>query len=153
MNERISALLVRLGADPELRARFVEDGRAVMTEAGLTPLERAELLRYVDAEGRIHAASISPDDAPLATGEGRIFVEEEDAPEGRIHATEGDESMDEPVQFSAEGRIHAPVHTPDEPDAPLDAPEGRIFTPDVGGRIFVPEDDPNPDLPGEDRAP
>jgi hypothetical protein len=149
MNERISALLVRLGADPELRARFVEDGRAVMTEAGLTPLERAELLRYVDAEGRIHAASISPDDAPLTTGEGRIFVEEEQAPEGRIHAAESDESIDETVQYRAEGRIH----TPDEPDAPLDAPEGRIFTPDVGGRIFVPEDDPDPDLPGDDRTP
>jgi hypothetical protein len=159
MNERVSALLVRLGADPALRARFVEDGRAVMNEAGLTPLERAELLRYVDAEGRIHAASISPDDVPLETGEGRIFVEEEQAPEGRIHATEADEigadeietdeTIDETTQYSAEGRIH----TPDEPEAPLDAPEGRIFAADVGGRIFVPEDDPDPNLSGDDKTP
>ena len=60
MNERIRALLVRLAEDPALRARFVENGRAVMDEAGLEPLDRAELVRHVD--GNPHAASIVPDE-------------------------------------------------------------------------------------------
>ena len=45
MNQRIQALLVRLSQDAELRARFVENGRAVMDEAGLEPMERAEVLK------------------------------------------------------------------------------------------------------------
>jgi hypothetical protein len=118
MNERISALLVRLGADPALRARFVEDAGSVMAEAGLSPIERAELVRHVDAEGRPHAESIVPSEEPVEEAEGRIF-----APEGRIHAPEsaGDAPLDAP-----EGRIHAAESGEDEP---LGAPEGRIFAP------------------------
>ena len=62
MNERIRALLLRLAEDAALRARFVEDGRTVMEEAGLTPLERGELGRHVDAKGHPHPHSIVPSD-------------------------------------------------------------------------------------------
>ena len=62
MKERIRALMVRLAEDPALRARFVENGRAVMDEAGLEPLDRAELVRHVDVDGNPHAASIVPDE-------------------------------------------------------------------------------------------
>ncbi len=60
MNQRIQALLLRLAEDNQLRARFVENGRAVMDEAGLEPAERAEVIRHVDVDGRPHAASIVP---------------------------------------------------------------------------------------------
>jgi hypothetical protein len=60
MNERIRTLLVRLAEDATLRARFVENGREVMDEAGLEPLDRAELVRHVDVDGHPHAASIVP---------------------------------------------------------------------------------------------
>jgi hypothetical protein len=60
MNQRIQSLLQRLATDEELRARFVENGRAVMDEAGLEPTERAEVVRHVDVDGRPHAASIVP---------------------------------------------------------------------------------------------
>lgn len=60
MNQRIQALLLRLEQDEALRARFVENGRAVMDEAGLEPAERAEVVRHVDVDGRPHAASIVP---------------------------------------------------------------------------------------------
>ena len=60
MNQRIQALLLRLAEDAELRARFVENGRAVMDEAGLEPAERAEVVRHVDVDGQPHAASIVP---------------------------------------------------------------------------------------------
>lgn len=60
MNQRIQTLLVRLSQDDQLRARFVADGRAVMDEAGLEPLERAEVVRHVDVDGRPHASSIVP---------------------------------------------------------------------------------------------
>jgi hypothetical protein len=60
MNQRIQALLLRLSEDEALRARFVENGRAVMDEAGLEPAERAEVVRHVDVDGRPHAASIVP---------------------------------------------------------------------------------------------
>ena len=106
MNERIAALLARLGSDPALRARFKEDAGAVMAEAGLTPLERAELGRYVDAEGMPHSESISPSDEPIdapldtsegrsisAEDEGRIFVADE---QGRIFAAGEEPAGDEP---------------------------------------------------------
>jgi len=60
MNQQIQALLVRLSEDETLRARFVADGRAVMDEAGLEPIDRAELVRHVDVDGRPHAESIVP---------------------------------------------------------------------------------------------
>jgi hypothetical protein len=60
MNERIQALLTRLSKDEALRARFVENGRAVMDEAGLEPGERAEAVRHVDVDGHPHASSIVP---------------------------------------------------------------------------------------------
>ncbi len=60
MNQRIQTLLVRLSQDDQLRARFVADGRAVMDEAGLEPLERAEVVRHVDVDGRPHTSSIVP---------------------------------------------------------------------------------------------
>lgn len=60
MNQRIQALLQRLAKDANLRARFVENGRAVMDEAGLEPIERAEVVRHVDVDGQPHAASIVP---------------------------------------------------------------------------------------------
>lgn len=60
MNQRIQALLLRLAEDPALRARFVEDGRTVMNEAGLEPAERAELVRHVDTTGHPHPESIVP---------------------------------------------------------------------------------------------
>ena len=60
MNQRIQALLLRLAEDEELRARFVKDGRGVMTEAGLEPAERAEFVRHVDENGNPNAASIVP---------------------------------------------------------------------------------------------
>jgi hypothetical protein len=60
MNERIQALLRRLAEDATLRARFVEDGRAVMDEAGLPPAERAEVVRHVDVNGHPHPESIVP---------------------------------------------------------------------------------------------
>jgi hypothetical protein len=60
MNQRIQALLLRLAEDEELRARFVENGRAVMDEAGLEPGERAEVVRHVDVNGRPHPESIVP---------------------------------------------------------------------------------------------
>ena len=60
MNERIHTLLVRLAEDADLRARFVENGRAVMDEAGLEPMDRAEVVRHVDENGYPHAASIVP---------------------------------------------------------------------------------------------
>lgn len=70
MNQRIQALLVRLSQDEELRARFVTDGRAVMDEAGLEPIERAEVVRHVDVDGRPHAASIVPtEEAARVPGE------------------------------------------------------------------------------------
>jgi hypothetical protein len=62
MNQRIQALLLRLAEDEELRARFVENGRAVMDDAGLEPAERAEVIRHVDVDGRPHAASIVPNE-------------------------------------------------------------------------------------------
>jgi hypothetical protein len=60
MNPRIQALLVRLSQDAELRARFVQNGRAVMEEAGIEPAERGEVVRHVDVDGHPHAASIVP---------------------------------------------------------------------------------------------
>jgi hypothetical protein len=60
MNERIQALLHRLSEDATLRARFVENGRAVMDEAGLAPVERAEAVRHVDVNGYPHPGSIVP---------------------------------------------------------------------------------------------
>lgn len=60
MNQRIQALLLRLAQDEALRARFVDDGRGVMDEAGLEPAERAELVRHVDVHGQPHAHSIVP---------------------------------------------------------------------------------------------
>ena len=60
MNQRIQALLQQLAKDANLRARFVENGRAVMDEAGLEPIERAEVVRHVDVDGQPHAASIVP---------------------------------------------------------------------------------------------
>ena len=60
MNQRIQSLLVRLSQDEQLRARFVANGRSVMDEAGLEPMERAELVRHVDVDGRPHASSIVP---------------------------------------------------------------------------------------------
>lgn len=60
MNPRIQALLVRLSQDDALRQRFVQDGRAVMNEAGLAPTDRAEVVRHVDVNGYPHAASIVP---------------------------------------------------------------------------------------------
>ena len=60
MNENIRALLVRLVEDDALRARFVDNGRAVMDEAGIAPAERGELIRHVDVNGNPHSASIVP---------------------------------------------------------------------------------------------
>ena len=60
MNQRIQALLIRLSEDETLRQRFVQDGRAVMNEAGLEPTDRAEVVRHVDVNGYPHAASIVP---------------------------------------------------------------------------------------------
>jgi hypothetical protein len=60
MNERIQALLLRLAEDAELRARFVENGRAVMEEAGIAPAERAEVVRHVGIDGHPHSVSIVP---------------------------------------------------------------------------------------------
>jgi hypothetical protein len=60
MNQRIQALLLRLAEEDELRARFIANGRAVMDEAGLEPIERAEVVRHVDVNGRPHASSIVP---------------------------------------------------------------------------------------------
>ena len=60
MNQRIQALLVRLAEDDALRQRFVQDGRAVMNEAGLEPTDRAEVVRHVDVNGYPHSASIVP---------------------------------------------------------------------------------------------
>ncbi|HXF60371.1 MAG TPA: hypothetical protein VNK95_02065 [Caldilineaceae bacterium] len=108
MNERIAALLARLGADPALRARFKEDAGAVMAEAGLTPLERAELGRHVDAEGMPHRESITPSDAPVDAPL--------DAPEGRIFSTDAEGRI---FSTDAEGRIFAAGDEPasDEPAA------------------------------------
>jgi hypothetical protein len=69
MNQRIQALLLRLEQDEALRARFVENGRAVMDEAGLEPAERAEVVRHVDVDGRPHAASIVPTEELAAVRE------------------------------------------------------------------------------------
>lgn len=60
MNENIRSLLVRLAEDDALRARFVDNGRAVMNEAGLAPVDRGELVRHVDVNGYPHSASIVP---------------------------------------------------------------------------------------------
>jgi hypothetical protein len=76
MNERVAALLWQLAEDPALRARFVEDGRSVMAEAGLTVDERAELARHVDADGTVHTGSIIPSDEPLPTAEGTPATDE-----------------------------------------------------------------------------
>ena len=71
MNQRIQALLLRLAEDEALRARFVDDGRGVMNEAGLEPGERAELVRHVDVHGMPHPASIVPNEERAAVPEER----------------------------------------------------------------------------------
>jgi hypothetical protein len=69
MNPRIQALLVRLAEDDELRVRFVSNGREVMDEAGLEPVDRAELVRHVDVDGYPHSASIVPTEEMAAVPE------------------------------------------------------------------------------------
>lgn len=106
MNERISAFLVRLGADPALRGRFEQAAAEVMGEAGLSADEQAEVLRQLregTPRGRIFAASIDESspvapDAPAALDapEGRIFAPGEDV-QGRIHAPEA-----EPADWSGQ---------------------------------------------------
>lgn len=56
--------LVRLGEDPALRTRFVRDGVALMTQAGLSPNDCDALMSGDDARVRasagVECASLPP---------------------------------------------------------------------------------------------
>ncbi len=156
MNERISALLVRLGQDPALRARFEHEAEAVMVEAGLDAEERAELLRQMrggTARGRIFAASATEGSSSQLEGteqsEGRIH-----APEGRIFSPEGR------IFAAEEGRIHAPegriFAAESATDSPDDVPTDESGsatgeTPeDVSGRVYGDSADDSPHPPADE---
>jgi hypothetical protein len=135
MNERISALLVRLGADPALRARFEQAAADVMAEAGLTAEEQTELLRQMKegtSRGRIFAAS-----AVEPSSESR---------EGRIHAPEASDDAPTAESEAVPANWSAKVYG----DSPDDVPAGSSGaatgeTPDdVSDKVFGDSADDSP---------
>ncbi len=133
MNERISALLARLGADPELRARFDRAAEEVMAEAGLNAEDQAELLRQMRQEttrGRIFAAST------MESG-GEIDPEQL---EGRIHAVE---DTPEAAQADMPATWPERVYGDSADDSPLEEPSddtGAALSDEVYGDS--PDDSP-----------
>lgn len=149
MNERISAFLVQLGADPALRRRFEQATAEVMAEAGLSAAEQAEVLRRMregTPRGRIFAASI---DEPSPTE-----PVSDVALEGRIHAASAEEpsSMSTPQGKPEDLPVEMPadwsekVYGDSSDDVPNDpAGEASGATPmDVSSEVYGDSADDTP---------